>query len=137
MVRVDGDAVPSLQATFAENWLESCGDVLCGEDYFPTPSPQSAGAPSLVVSSTPTAGGATRARLLFQMLLASAQKSIHITTPYFVPDRSMLNELVRAVKERGVEVTSYRAGQEERSHAHSQFQPSRIWTPAGVRGAHF
>lgn len=105
MVRVEGDAVPSLQATFAENWLESCGDVLCGEDYFPKPSPQSAGAPSLVVSSTPTAGGATRARLLFQMLLASAQKSIHITTPYFVPDRSMLNELVRAVTERSVEVT--------------------------------
>jgi cardiolipin synthase len=105
MVRVDGDAVPSLQATFAENWLESCGDVLCGEDYFPNVTPRPGGAPSLVVSSTPTAGGSTRARLLFQILLASAKKTIHITTPYFVPDRSMLNELIRAVKERGVEVT--------------------------------
>jgi cardiolipin synthase len=105
MVSVEGDAVPSLQATFAENWLESCGDVLCGEDYFPTPRLQCAGAPSVVVSSTPTSGGATRARLLFQMLLASAQKSIHITTPYFVPDRSMLNELIRAIRERGVDVT--------------------------------
>jgi cardiolipin synthase len=105
MVRVEGDAVPNLQATFAENWLESCGDVLTGEDYFPEPLPGAPGAACLVVNSTPTAGGSTRARLLFQLLLASAQKSIHITTPYFLPDRSMLDELVRAVKERGVEVT--------------------------------
>ncbi len=105
MVRVEGEAVPSLQATFAENWLEGCGEVLTGEDYFPQPVRAESTAPSLVVNSTPTAGGATRARLLFQMLLASAQRSIHITTPYFLPDRSMINELVRAIKERNVEVT--------------------------------
>src|SRR6266550_7516493 len=34
MVKVEGDAVPHLQATFAENWLESCGEVLFGPDYF-------------------------------------------------------------------------------------------------------
>lgn len=105
MVRVEGEAVPNLQATFAENWLESCGDVLTGEDYFPKPTPAAANAVALVVNSTPTAGGSTRARLLFQMLLASAQKTIHITTPYFLPDHSMIDELVRAVSERGVEVT--------------------------------
>jgi cardiolipin synthase A/B len=42
--------------------------------------------------------------MLFQLLLASAKKSIHITTPYFLPDRSMIDELVRAVRDRGVEV---------------------------------
>jgi cardiolipin synthase len=59
----------------------------------------------MIVNSTPTAGGSTRARVLFQMLLASAQRTIHVNTPYFLPDGSMIDELVRAVKERNVEVT--------------------------------
>jgi len=46
----------------------------------------------------------TRARILFQLLIASAKKSIHITTPYFLPDKSLSDELVRAIHERGVEV---------------------------------
>ena len=105
MVRVEGGSVANLQATFAENWLESCGDVLTGEDYFPLATEQAkSSGEALVIDSTPSAGGATRARLLFQMLLASAQRTIHITTPYFLPDHSMMDELVRAVKERGVEV---------------------------------
>jgi cardiolipin synthase len=105
MIRVEGDAVPNLQATFAENWLESCGEVLTGHDYFPEIGPRGREGAALVINSTPSAGGATRARLLFQMLLASAKRTIHITTPYFLPDHSMVNELVRAVRERGVELT--------------------------------
>ena len=103
MVRTEGDAVPNLQATFAENWLEACGELLVGSQYFPR---YEVGSESqvLVINSTPSAGGSTRARILFQILLASARKSIHITTPYFLPDQSMSQELVRAVT-RGVEVT--------------------------------
>lgn len=102
MVRVEGEAVPNLQATFAENWLSTAGEVLVGDAYFPRvdcPSPVTA----LVVNSTPTAGGSTRARVLFQLLLASARESISITTPYFLPDRSLMRELCSAV-ERGVRV---------------------------------
>ena len=103
MVKVEGDAVPHLQATFAENWLESCGEVLIGPDYFVQHEGERRG-DFLVVNSTPSGGGATRARMLFQVLLASATKSIHITTPYFLPDRSVIDELVRAIRERNVEV---------------------------------
>jgi len=46
----------------------------------------------------------TRARILYQTLLASARKSILITTPYFLPDRSARAEMVRAIRERGVEI---------------------------------
>lgn len=102
MVRVEGDAVANLQATFAENWLESCGEVLTGPEYFPKSQIQGEGA-VLVVNSTPSGGGATRARILFQILLASARKSIQITTPYFLPDHSITKELIRAVR-RGVKV---------------------------------
>jgi cardiolipin synthase len=59
----------------------------------------------LVVNSEPSVGGSTRARILVQTLLAAATKSIIITTPYFLPDRSLRNELVRAIKERGVQVS--------------------------------
>ena len=102
LVRVEGEAVANLQATFAENWLDSRGEVLVGEDYFPRiecPDPTTA----LVINSTPTAGGSTRARVLFQLLLASARESISITTPYFLPDKSLMRELCGAV-ERGVRV---------------------------------
>jgi cardiolipin synthase len=103
MVKVEGDAVPHLQATFAENWLESCGEVLFGPDHFVRQECERQG-DVLIVNSTPSGGGATRARMLFQVLLASATKTIHITTPYFLPDRSVIDELARAVRERNVEV---------------------------------
>ena len=102
MVRVQGDGVPRLQATFAENWLEAHGEVLTGAEYYPRVE-NGSGASALVVNSTPSAGGATRARILFQVLLASAQYAIDITTPYFLPDRSLSDEIVRAA-ERGVQV---------------------------------
>ncbi len=102
MVRVEGDAVPNLQATFAENWLESCGELIAGPDYFPIIKRDQAQS-AMIVNSTPSAGGSTRARILMQSLIASAHKSILITTPYFLPDVSMQNEIVRA-QQRGVEV---------------------------------
>ena len=103
MVRVEGDSVPNLQATFAENWLEATGEVLNGTQYFPVYEPKVESA-VLVVNSTPSGGGSTRARILFQLLIASAQKSIFITTPYFLPDASLSDELACAARERGVDV---------------------------------
>jgi cardiolipin synthase len=103
MVRVEGEAVTGLQAVFAENWLEASGEILAGKDYFPFRQAPLRTA-SLVVGSTPTTGGSTSARVLFQTLFASAEKTVYITTPYFLPDNSARAELVRAIKERGVQV---------------------------------
>jgi len=58
----------------------------------------------LVVISSPGMGRSTRARVLFQALLASARKTIHINSPYFLPDANTRKELIRAAKERGVRV---------------------------------
>jgi len=101
-VRIVGEAVYNLQATFAENWLAASGELLMGDEYFPqihNDNPLI----SLVVNSTPTVGGSTRARILFQLLLASAKRSISITTPYFLPDKGLTEELCRAVQ-RGLRV---------------------------------
>lgn len=101
-VRVEGEAVCNLQATFAENWLSTSGELLIGEAYFPSVQ---CDRPliSMVINSTPTVGGSTRARILFQLLVASAQHNISITTPYFLPDKSLMKELCLAV-ERGLRV---------------------------------
>src|SRR3954454_18827420 len=104
MVRVQGDAVRGLQGAFVENWLEASGQILDGPDYFPLLKTDPGNVTGLVVCSTPSSSmGSTRARVLFQTLTAAARKSIYITTPYFLPDRSMREELVRAIK-RGVTV---------------------------------
>jgi cardiolipin synthase A/B len=102
MVRVEGQAVTNLQATFSENWLEASGEMLAGPDFFPDCKVEG-NTHALVVNSTPSAGGSTRARVLIQTLLASAKESIHITTPYFLPDASVCAEMEKAIK-RGVEI---------------------------------
>jgi len=102
MVRVEGETVANLQATFAENWLQAAGELIVGSAYFPDlecPDPTTA----LVINSTPTVGGSTRARILMQLLIASATRHVAITTPYFVPDKTLKLELCRAI-ERGVKV---------------------------------
>jgi cardiolipin synthase len=96
-VRIEGEAVCNLQATFAENWLAVSGEVLTGDRYFPSIKNEHP-LVAMVVNSTPTVGGGTRARILFQLLLASARESISITTPYFLPDKSLMSELCRAVE---------------------------------------
>jgi cardiolipin synthase A/B len=101
-VRIEGEAVCNLQATFAENWLAVSGEVLTGDAYFPSINNEHP-LISMVVNSTPTVGGGTRARILFQLLLASARESISITTPYFLPDKSLMKELCLAI-DRGLRV---------------------------------
>ena len=116
MVRVTGPLAVALQTSFVENWLESAGEVLAIVQDFPschTRPEQSHCAPldyGLVINSSPTAGKATRARMLFQLLIASARKSICINSPYFLPDRSVVRELAAAVG-RGVVVDVIVPGQ--------------------------
>lgn len=104
MFRVQGEAVLDMQSTFAENFLETAGEMLCDARYFPACDADGESL-ALVVRGTPSAGRSSRNRMLFQALIASARKSIQITSPYFLPDRSARAELRRAIRKRGVEVT--------------------------------
>lgn len=109
MVRIEGPLAAALQTSFVENWLESKGEILAERDDFPyclaqEIAPAKKNTRGLVVASAPSAGKATRARILFQVLLASARESIMISSPYFMPDDGVMRELSRAV-ERGVRVT--------------------------------
>lgn len=108
VLRVEGGVVGSLNATFAENWMDATGKMLFDAADFPGDRPAGEKTCMAIISS---AGYSTsRARILFQTLLESAQSSIQITSPYFLPDRSVHNALKRAIRERGVRVQVLTAG---------------------------
>jgi cardiolipin synthase len=101
MARVEGPIVAALQGIAAENWLECCGEILTGPDYFPDLEPVG-GTTAFVVKSSPS-DRATASRVTFQLLMEGADRHVHITTPYFLPDRAMRRAL-KEVRGRGVAV---------------------------------
>jgi cardiolipin synthase len=101
-VRVEGPVVEYLQAGFAENWLEATGEVLGGHAYFPSLTAPAGRSHAQVVRSSPIAGRYAM-YTMYLLAIASAQRSVYITNPYFVPDDALMQEMVRAV-ERGVHV---------------------------------
>jgi cardiolipin synthase len=108
MLRVEGSAVGGLVSVFAENWVECSGEMLSGAEQFPLLSNPGQNR-CLVINSTPHRES-TRVRILFQTLLDCARHSIRITTPYFLPDRSVLEAMVRAMHKRNVSVQILTAG---------------------------
>ena len=106
--RVEGEAVAGMISTFSENWLEASSEILSGHEQFGF-EVEPEGSRAFVVSSTPHGGG-TQARILFQTLLKSARKTIRITSPYFLPDRSARMAMIEAVQQRGVKVQILTAG---------------------------
>ena len=133
MVRVQGRAVNSLQAMFTENWLESSGDLLTSCRYYPAERGAGNGQ-AMVINSTPSRGRSTRARMLFQILIATAQRWIHITTPYFLPDAGVRRVLIDALG-RGVEVSSLVPGKQS-DHLLTRRASRRLYGPLLRHGAH-
>ena len=95
-VIVRGACVRHLQSVFCENWLETTGEILADNQTFPAHVEGAEGLNSLVVGSSPVAGGSTSARILFQLALASAKSSIDLCSPYFIPDRGIRDVLTAA-----------------------------------------
>ena len=100
-VRVEGPIVQQLQAAFAESWRETTGNLLGDDSYFPALDTQGK-VYTQVVKSSPVSGR-FESYLLFLLSITSAQKSIYIANPYFLPDERIAEGLLDAVK-RGVRV---------------------------------
>jgi cardiolipin synthase len=132
MVRVRGRAVDSLQAMFTENWLESSGELLSACKYYPAREAQGSGR-SMVINSTPSTGRSTRARMLFQILIATACRQVHLTTPYFLPDSGMRQVLLDAIA-RGVEVIILVPGKHS-DHLLTRRSSRRLYGPLLRAGA--
>jgi cardiolipin synthase len=98
--RVEGPVAAEFQAAFAEHWIEATGELLMGDRFFPEIAPVGGHAAQVVVSSTHQRN---TMHLMLMTALAAAQKSIRISTPYFVPDDLTRQQLLEARK-RGVEI---------------------------------
>jgi cardiolipin synthase A/B len=101
MCRIEGPIVAALQGVFAENWLECGGEILTSPKDWPALDTIGT-VDAMLVKSSP-ADRATASRVVFQLLVEGAVTAIDISTPYFLPDKSMRRALVRAAQ-RGVQV---------------------------------
>jgi cardiolipin synthase A/B len=101
--RVRGPIVAFLQGTFADSWRTETGIVLGGRAHFPGADPVARGVRAQVVRSSP-GGGSYDVYTMYLLAIAGARRTIHMTNPYFVPDTTMADALVKAAR-RGVRVT--------------------------------
>ena len=102
MARIEGPVVAALQGVAAENWLECCGEILTGRDFFPDLKP-CGDTTAFVVKSSPS-DRATASRVTFQLLIEGADHNVRISTPYFLPDRAFRRALV-GMAQRGVQIS--------------------------------
>jgi len=83
--RMRGPIVRLVEGGFYENFIETAGPVTPEID---PPAPVGTGrAQSIVVRSSPT-GGSNDLKRLYLLAIASARRTLDITTPYFVTDES-------------------------------------------------
>jgi len=101
-VLVEGPVVEQMQGAFAENWLEATGIALGGKDYFPSPVEAKGDVAAQAVRSSPS-GGSAAMYTMYLLAMASAQQSIYITNPYFLPDDKMIETLIQTAR-KGVKV---------------------------------
>ncbi|WP_210242265.1 phospholipase D-like domain-containing protein [Mesorhizobium sp. B2-3-12] len=99
--RIEGPAVPAFQAAFAENWLETTGETLQGQKFYPPPESAGALGAQLILSSQPN--GSETMELMMLAAIAAAKDHLRIGMAYFVPDDIALQQILDARK-RGVSV---------------------------------
>jgi cardiolipin synthase A/B len=100
-VRIEGPAVTPLQTGFAQNWLQTTGELISGPLYYPFNEPAGPLALQTIMSSPEI--GASTVRIMYYLSIICARRSILIANPYFVPDATARDALIEA-KRRGVNV---------------------------------
>ncbi|UCD65574.1 MAG: cardiolipin synthase [Deltaproteobacteria bacterium] len=98
---IEGPVVAELQRSFAEDWTFTTRQVLEGEVWYPHLEPQGNGV-ARGISDGPDEDFDKLRRVILASL-ATAQSSILIVTPYFLPDGELVSALRIAVL-RGVEI---------------------------------
>ena len=99
-IRMRGPIVRIVEAAFYENFIETAGAVTPELDDTTLDTDETGR--SFALRSSPT-GGSNDLKRLYLLAIASARRSLDITTPYFVPDESSQWSLKEAVS-RGVRI---------------------------------
>lgn len=107
-IRLEGPGAIPLQTGFAQNWLETTGEVVSGPAFFPDIPAAGPVTVQTILSSPAT--GTSGARLLYYLSIVCARRTIEIANPYFVPDQAALDAFADAHR-RGVKVRIMVAGE--------------------------
>ena len=100
-LKIAGDAVQSLQAIFITDWYFVCKKTIQGNDYFPEHSIKEKQLVQ-ITGSGPDSDWATIMQAYFTAI-TTARSSIYISTPYFMPNQSIITAIKTAALS-GVEV---------------------------------
>ena len=99
--RIEGPAVAQMQAVFMDNWLKATGKVMHGESYFP--ALQTMGSSDAQVFSSSPSGGSESMELMYHLSITAAERTIDLSSAYFVPDELTTKALTDALR-RGVKI---------------------------------
>ncbi len=132
-MRVTGPVVSSLNVVFATDWFVEMHDVL-DESEFLAPADE-APAGDIACQVVPSGPGFPHENnlRLFTTLVYGAQRRLSLTSPYFVPDESLLYAVTTAAQ-RGVEVELFVSEQADQFMVgHAQMSYYQALLEAGVR----
>lgn len=135
MVRLEGPVVGALNSVFASDWYVETGQVVDLVPVFGEPDARPDevfDVPCQVVPSGPGIVAENNLRM-FTTLLYAATERISLTSPYFVPDESLLYAVTTAA-ERGVDVELFVSEVSDQFLVgHAQASYYRALLQAGVR----
>ena len=99
-MRIEGNAVRYLQGIFLTMWNKETGQHIGGPEYFPEPPdfPDSISCDIAIVDRVPRKTPRAIARA-YTAAIGSAQESVRIVNPYFVPTKSIRKAIKQALKQ--------------------------------------
>lgn len=100
-IEVEGPVVREMQAVFSTNWLQTTGELLLGEGYYP--KFERLGDVTAQCFMSGPAEGAQSARISYLFAIASARRTIDIEHAYFVPD-DLATAMLLEARQRGVRI---------------------------------
>jgi cardiolipin synthase len=134
VVRVTGPAVRQLAAVFATDWVAETGEPI-PDTLSTVPSPDGVGVPDVACQVVPSGPGFTTENnlRLFNSMLYAARTRVSLTSPYFVPDETLLAAVTTAAQ-RGVAVELFVSAVADQFMVfHAQRSYYRELLDAGVR----
>ena len=102
-MRFEGPVVRENQYLFASDWMTFVNEDLDELLKAPLPAPIPGGFTAQVIGTGPTIRASAMSEV-FETILFAARREVIITTPYYVPDDSLLTALCTAAY-RGIDVT--------------------------------
>ncbi|QIB33626.1 phospholipase D-like domain-containing protein [Ancylobacter pratisalsi] len=101
--RLEGPAVEQLLTVFCQDWAFTCGEELEGPAWAEAPAGPPRGPVAVRVVPSGPDHNLANAHNMIMGALSIAQNSVHICSPYFLPDQQLIGALTIAGR-RGVEV---------------------------------